>query len=196
MPVIAHHIILTGYGHWPPNDPRGSLSRGFRDPALREAGEIHHGRKRVQPSREELREYRRKVEPLLRHPLVWCDGAKRQALADAFGQVLASRRYTCYACAIMSNHAHLLIRRHLDKAEKMIRRFWDAGAVVLRACRDVPDDHPVWALDPYKRFKSTPDEVRQCIQYIHDNPLQVGEPPQDWPFVVPYDGWPHHRQKG
>ncbi|MCE5325581.1 MAG: hypothetical protein ABFD92_17650 [Planctomycetaceae bacterium] len=25
--IIAHHIILTGYGHWLPNDPRGSLSR-------------------------------------------------------------------------------------------------------------------------------------------------------------------------
>ena len=172
------------------------MSRGFRDPALREAGEIHHGRKRVQPSREELRDYRRKIDPLLRHPLIWFDGAKRQALADAFAQVLASRRYTCYACAIMSNHAHLLIRRHRDRAEEMIEVLWKTSAAVLRALPDVPDDHPIWALDPYKRYKNTPDEVRQCIQYIRDNPLQVAEPPQHWPFVTAYDGWPYHKRKG
>ncbi|OQB82433.1 MAG: hypothetical protein BWX88_03985 [Planctomycetes bacterium ADurb.Bin126] len=24
--VIGHHLMFTGYGHWLPNDPRGSLS--------------------------------------------------------------------------------------------------------------------------------------------------------------------------
>lgn len=28
--IIAHHLILHGYGHWLPNDPRGSGSREIR----------------------------------------------------------------------------------------------------------------------------------------------------------------------
>ena len=29
--IIAHHLILTLYGHWPPNDLRGSGSEDFYD---------------------------------------------------------------------------------------------------------------------------------------------------------------------
>lgn len=29
-PIIAHHLILHGYGHWFPNDPRGSGSDEVR----------------------------------------------------------------------------------------------------------------------------------------------------------------------
>lgn len=26
MAIIAHHLVLTGYGQWLSNDPRGSMS--------------------------------------------------------------------------------------------------------------------------------------------------------------------------
>jgi hypothetical protein len=47
--VIAHHLIWTLYGWWLPNDPRGSTSRAIRNDVLRDLGELHFGRKRVQP---------------------------------------------------------------------------------------------------------------------------------------------------
>ena len=43
--VIAHHLIWTLYGHWLPNDPRGSGSRELLDEKFAPLGEIHHGRK-------------------------------------------------------------------------------------------------------------------------------------------------------
>jgi hypothetical protein len=55
--VIAHHIILTGYGHWLPSDPRGSRSLEFHRPDLGDFGPIHLGRKREQPSKEELQAF-------------------------------------------------------------------------------------------------------------------------------------------
>ena len=77
MPVIAYHIILTGYGRWPPNDPRGSRPTGFREASQRQAGEIHYGRKARQPSQEELRAFHREIGPMLRHPAIWF-GADRE----------------------------------------------------------------------------------------------------------------------
>ena len=41
--VIAHHIILTGYGHWLPNDPRGSMSREVHSARIAELGPDHDG---------------------------------------------------------------------------------------------------------------------------------------------------------
>ena len=48
--VIAYHLIWTAYGYWLPNDPRGSGSRTIRNDIIAELGELHHGRKRVQPA--------------------------------------------------------------------------------------------------------------------------------------------------
>jgi hypothetical protein len=49
--VKAAHLVLTGYGHWLPNDPRGSGSEEIRKLGLEMLGPIHFGSKRVQPPR-------------------------------------------------------------------------------------------------------------------------------------------------
>ena len=112
--IIAHHIILTGYGHWVGSDIRGSGSTDVRNKKLAELGPIHFGRKNVQPSREELREFYRKVKPTLAFPHVWFDEARRQAIGSAFEEAIKKFRYTVYAGAVLRNHAHLVIRRHHD----------------------------------------------------------------------------------
>jgi len=78
--VIAHHIILTGYGHWLPNDIRGSGSTHLKREKLGELGPIHYGRKRIQPPKKELRDFYRRAELLLKYESIWFDHAKRQAL--------------------------------------------------------------------------------------------------------------------
>ena len=47
--VIAYHLIWTAYGWWLPNDPRGSMSELIASDIIAELGELHYGRKRVQP---------------------------------------------------------------------------------------------------------------------------------------------------
>jgi len=89
--VIAHHIILTGYGHWLPNDIRGSGSTHLKQDQLAELGPSHYGRKRIQPPKQELRDSYRRAEPLLKHQPIWFDHAKRQALGEAFFQVIEGR---------------------------------------------------------------------------------------------------------
>jgi REP element-mobilizing transposase RayT len=157
-------------------------------------GPIYHGRKPkyLQPSRKELREFHKQAEPLLAYSRFWMDDAKRQAIGDALAQVIATRKYTVWACAILSNHAHLVIRRHRDDALTVWNAFADESRAKLRVFADIGPKHPVWALRPYKVFLRTPDEVRGRIAYVEHNPEKEGLQRQHFDFVQPYNNWPFH----
>ncbi len=193
--IIGHHLIWTLYGHWLPNDPRGSGSEAVRDPKFEALGELYRGRKpeHLQPSREELRVFHRQAEPLLEFPRFWMDEAKRQAVGGAIGEMVAARRYTVWACAVLSNHMHMVIRRHRDDALSMWDAIVDLTRLRLRLFSDVGDDHPVWAARPYKVFLRTPDEVRARIKYVDRNPEKEGLSRQQYAFVQSYDNWPFHK---
>jgi hypothetical protein len=55
--VIAYHLIWTAYGWWLPNDPRGSGSRTIRQEIIADLGELHYGRKQVQPADRDVRDF-------------------------------------------------------------------------------------------------------------------------------------------
>lgn len=193
--IIAQHLILHGYGHWLPNDPRGSGSDEVREEKLQELGPIHPGRKTVQPPRSELREFYRQANPKLDFTPIWFEDAKRQVVGGAFAEVVRSQRYTVYACAVLKNHAHLCVRRHRDDARTMWSHFADASRSALRSLPGVADDHPVWSIRPYKVFLYTPEDVRRVVAYIESNPVKERLAPQNWALVTPYDGWPHLAKK-
>jgi len=184
--VIAYHLILTGYGHWLPNDPRGSLSCEVRADALRKVAPIHFGRRTIQPSQPVLRAFMREAQPRLAFPILWFDPAKRQALGEAFAQVIGAKDYTCHACAILSNHAHLVIRKHRDRAEEMLGAFIGMSKSRLRAMDDIPAGHPIWSDDLYKKFLFSPDEVIRTIRYVEQNPVKSDLSPQQHDFIRPY----------
>ena len=121
--VIGYHLIWTAYGWWLPNDPRGSSSHEIRVERFATLGKLHQGRKAIQPSSAEIRRFYATAHDLLVHePKTFTDPEIR-LLGGLFEQVILERGYTCYACAIMPEHVHLLIRRHRDRAETMIAQF-------------------------------------------------------------------------
>jgi REP element-mobilizing transposase RayT len=193
--IIGHHLIWTLYGHWLANDLRGSGSTELYDEKFGALGPIYHGRKprHLQPRRKELRAFHKKAEPLLNFPRFWLDDAKRQAIARAFAKVVAERSYTVWACAILSNHVHMVIRRHRDDALAMWHAFADASRIVLGQFDDISDHHPVWSSRPYKVFLRTPEEVRGRITYVDGNPEKEGLPNQHYDFVQSYNNWPYHK---
>lgn len=186
--VVAYHLILTGYGHWLPNDPRGSMSHRVWSKKLRGAGTIHYGRKEQQTSREELHAFYQRAEQELAQPVLWFDAAKRQAIAEAFEEVVAANRYTCFACDISTNHAHVVIRKHRHKAEQMIEALKCESIKIVRSLKDCPDDHPVWSDNPRKRFISTLDHLREAIRYISEHHAKSNLRMQSYRFVTPYNG--------
>lgn len=190
--IIAYHLIWTAYGWWLPNDPRGSMSRTVESDILTELGELHYGRKQVQPSSAEIHEFYSKATSSLKHPLLELGPRDRDAVACAFAEAISENRYTCYACAIMPDHAHLMIRKHRHKAEEMIDRLQASSRLRLRTLCFRAADHPVWGGPGWKVYLDHPDEIRRTIRYVQDNPVKLRLPRQDWSFVTDYDGWPLH----
>ena len=195
--IIAHHLLFPLYGHWAPNDPRGSGSAELFNDELEALGPIHFGRKpqHLQPSREELRAFHRAFKAKLKHRPFWIDQHTRALIATAFQNVIDRRGYTVYACAICSNHAHAVVRVHRDDALAMWDAFAEESRTLLRSCGEIEADHPVWADRPYKVFLNSIQQVRTCIGYVQQNPVKEGLAPQAWPFVKVYDGWPLHKAK-
>jgi len=188
----AHHLIWTAYGCWLPNDPRGSGSTTIRKDVLREVGELHHGRKQVQPPASEERRFYQQATPLLRHAVLTFGENECLQLGNAFAEVIAAERYTCWACAIMPDHVHVLLRKHKHSAETMIEALKQDSRAGLVEGHFRSLDHPTWSEGGWKVFLDHPDEVWRTLRYIEKNPLPLGEAVQSWAFVTPYDGWPLH----
>ncbi|MBL8850244.1 MAG: transposase [Planctomycetaceae bacterium] len=187
--VIAHHLMWTAYGFWLPNDPRGSMSREVAAEKIADLGPLHYGRKARQPSSSELSEFRLQAQSALKYELLSFAADDIQLLACGFADVIKQKAYTCYACAIMPDHVHLLIRKHRDKGEAIIERFQLATRELLIDAGRRPTDHPVWGGPGWNVFQSTPQQVENTIRYILNNPVRIGRPMQHWPFVTLYDGW-------
>ncbi len=191
--VIAYHLIWTAYGWWLPNDPRGSGSTTIRNDLIAELGELHFGRKRVQPAGRIVREFYEQAAKVLQHPLLTFDATSRAVIGAGFADAIQHNRYTCYACAIMPDHVHILIRKHRDSAEDMIEKLKTASRLRLSATGLRTADHPTWAGGSgWRVFLDHPDDVRRTITYIDKNPAQIGLALQRWAFVKDYDGWPLH----
>jgi REP element-mobilizing transposase RayT len=191
--VIGYHLVWTAYGWWLPNDPRGGGSATLRNDVLAELGELHVGRKALQPSAKAIREYYKQAADLLKHPLLTFDEACRLLIAEAFAKVVAEQCYTCYACAIMPDHVHLVIRKHKDTAEEMADHLQQASRQRLIEAGQRALTHPTWLAGPgWNVFLDHPDEVRRTIRYVERHPIKIGLPAQRWPFVKVYDNWPLH----
>ncbi len=190
--VIAHHLVWTAYGWWLPNDPRGSMSTAITSDTIAELGELHYGRKKLQPCSAAIRDFYHRAESHLKHALLAFDADEVALVGEAFCQVVRDQRLTCYAGAIMPDHVHLLVRKHRLKAEEMIQQLQAASAAVLRTVGRRSPHHPVWGGPGWKVFLDHPDEVRRTICYIQQNPVKLRRPAQRWDFVQNYDGWPLH----
>jgi REP element-mobilizing transposase RayT len=181
--IVGYHLIWTAYG-W-----RGSGSHEIRVERLAELGDLHHGRKRVQPPPVELRRFYQAARTRLNCELLTFNEEDVRVIAESFARVVAERRYSCYACAIMPDHVHALIRRHTDRAETMIEQLQDASGNALVDAGRRPVGHPVWGGPGWKVFLETREDLERVIRYIRDNPTKASLPEQRWDFVKEYDGW-------
>jgi len=190
--VIAHHIMWTLYGWWLPNDPRGSTSQTVCCDLIAELGELHQGRKPVQPAGKELRRFYKQASSVLKFPLLSLSEKEFSLVAEAIGQAVSESNYTCYACTVMPDHLHLVIRKHRDLAEEMIEKIQvlSRKRLVELGLRD--SAHPTWTLGGWKVYLDHPEEVQRTIHYVEQNPVKRRLPVQNWSWVSKYDNWPLH----
>lgn len=194
--VIAYHLIWTAYGTWLPNDPRGSGSTSVLSDLLAELGELHYGRRKIQPAYSQVREFYNQAEPRLRFPVIRHDEANRNLIAAGIADAISEHHYTCYACAVLPDHKHLIIRKHRHLAEAMIDNIQASSRLRLSPSPTIPANHPIWTDGGWKVFLDSPYRIRAVVSYIEKNPIKVKLPPQNWPFVTQYDGWPFASKRG
>lgn len=188
--VAGYHLIWTLYGFWLPNDPRGSTSTDVRVVPIQELGEHHYGRKEHQPSSQELRDFLKSASDALAHEVYILDDAEIALVGAALGNHIRDKGYVCYACAVMPDHVHILIRRHDHRAEDMIAGLQEKARSALVEAGNRPVNHPVWTDGSgWKTFINSRRQFEKEIKYIWRNPKKIGRPEQMWDFVQPYDGW-------
>ncbi|MGQ9575302.1 MAG: transposase [Thermoguttaceae bacterium] len=197
MAIRAYHLIITAYGFWLPNDPRGSWSDWIRQWELLRFGDATKlATRRSVASRPHDRQVRELAKRALQYPPVVF--SRRQALAIGMGFKRAIREsgYVVYACSILPEHAHLVVARHEHRAEQI------AGHLKGRATQQLCLEglHPLagyrqadgtvpspWARKSWNVFLQTDQRIQRAIQYVQANPLREGKPPQRWSFVVPFE---------
>jgi REP element-mobilizing transposase RayT len=131
--------------------------------------------------------------PLLQHTLLTFDDPARTEIARALVEEIARQTYTCWGCAVMPDHIHVLIRKHKYQAEEMAENLMLASRTRLVETGHREPNHPTWIAGfGWKVFLDHPDEIWRTIHYIEQYPIKIGLPAQKWAFVKPYDNWPLH----
>src|SRR5436309_10894141 len=99
MPVIAYHVVVTTYGSWLPNDPRGSNSKEVRADNLKPFGPatlVTHTRRSV-ANRPHDRAARHSAKRALTRPEVFFNGHQALSVGNGFGVQVAKSGYQVHA---------------------------------------------------------------------------------------------------
>ena len=188
--VGGYHLIWTAYGFWLPNDPRGSTSSEVRIAAIKDLGSLHYGRKIKQPTANEIKVFRTNARDALKHSVLTLDDEGITMVGTIIGRDIAAKDYVCYACAVMPDHVHLLIRRCRDRAENIVAHIQETTRADLIEAGMRSPTHPVWTKGPgWKGFLNSVRDFERTIGYIRGNPEEIGRREQSWDFVTAYDGW-------
>lgn len=194
--VLGYHLIISAYGFWLPNDPRGSWSTIVRNPNLREFGEATKVEThRSVAGRPHNRERRFAAKRALAHPPVQFNGIQARAVARGFGTYIEKSGITVWACAVMPDHAHVVMARHhydveimgnlmKGEATKQLNREGVhpfAGLVGVRGRVPTCFGRKWWVV-----YNDSEEDLNRSIESVEKNPIKAGYKTQRWPFVVPY----------
>lgn len=192
--MIAFHLIISAYGFWLPNDPRGSWSDFVGSWELYKFGpatKVNDARNYAKDPHDAA--LRRAAKNALKYPPVRFDDVQRRAIAAGFARACDEAQYRCRACCIGHDHAHLVIARH-DRQITVI-----AGHLKAAATRSLTDSgvHPLtghtgkrgglptpWSEGCWKVFIDDDEQLASAIRYVERHPEKEGLGSQMWEFVV------------
>jgi len=185
--VLAYHLIVSCYGFWLPNDPRGSWSDEVRRYELLQFGPATkvHTRRSVAGIEHDYA-MRAAAKAALRDPPVRFIGTQARAIIRGFTTICQEKAYRVFACAIMPDHVHLVIERSDMVVEEVSRRLKAGGTIRLNK-EGLGFGRSPWAQGEWKVFLNDAWEIRRAVRYVERNPTRAGFKRQNWGFVVPYD---------
>jgi hypothetical protein len=165
--MLAAHIILTTYGFWLPNDPRGSWSDFVGAWELLKYGKATKVSTRASVAHvRHNQQLRREAKTALKYPPVFLD-----------------------------DHVHLVIAPHERMYEQIVSHLRSRATTQLRAEQVHPfasyeRDGRVpsfWGEGLWKVYCFDREHVRNAIAYVKRNPPREGKRAQEWSFVQPFE---------
>jgi REP element-mobilizing transposase RayT len=196
--VEAYHVVIPCYGFWLPNDERGSGSWYVGSKALYKFGRATHvDSQRSVAGRPYDRALRVEAKKNLKYAPVVFNGRQARAIARGIAKYVRKSGLIVYACAIMSDHIHLVVLRHRYSIEKVMIKLKAAATTQLieeglHPFQDIIEKDgqrpKVFARDGRHIFLNSEEDVRGRIKYVRENPIKIGLREQIWSFVVEYRG--------
>jgi REP element-mobilizing transposase RayT len=196
--VRAYHIIISCYGFWLPNDPRGSWSTWVRSWELFRYGgpatkvQTHRSVAGA-PHNRQLRLAMKKH--LQRAPVVFT-GAQARSVALGIGHAAREGGYIILACAVLKDHVHVVVARDGRLSEQIRSHLKRAASKQLREDRlhpfanDPQTDGSLpspWSRGGWQVFLDSPEDIRRAIEYVENNPVREGLRRQRWSFVTAFE---------
>lgn len=193
--VLASHIIITMYGFWLPNDPRGSWSDFVGAWELFRFGPATKTTERRNLARDEHdRDLRLRAKRALKFPPIEVTGRQALVIAEAFRDVSKQKGYKFHALSILPKHIHAVVARHERDAEDIMghlkfaatRRLIDCGLHPFQTIQTTAGRVPtMWTKRGWKVYLDSIEDIDRAIQYVIENPIKEGKRAQKWSFLQP-----------
>ncbi len=191
--VLAYHVIISFYGFWLPNDPRGSWSEWVASWELFRYGpatKVDTDKSVAYAPHDRAERLRAKES--LRYPPVLLTGVQARAVARGFATACEESGYVILACAILPDHVHLIIGRNDRPIAQIVSHLKGRATQQLKREGLHPFDFvklkdgslpSPWAQKYWKIFVDSEEYVDCAITYVEHNPEKEGKPKQKWSFV-------------
>ena len=180
--ILAFHSIISNYGIWLPNEPRGSWSEVVRKWEL-----YLWGVATTVTTRRSLakRSYDRQKKSYLVDEPAFDPVIFTGAQARLVGMSLQRVPYPIYALAVMKNHTHIVHGR-TDRDVRRAVGHMKAEATRLLRRHGHFIDHSPWADHGWNVYLDSVQDVERAIAYTNDNPMRDGMRKQVWQCVMPF----------
>src|SRR5438445_8334269 len=154
--VIAYHLILSFYGFWLPNDPRGSWSDfvGAWELFITAGKATKTDIRRSVARTPHNRELRLAAKEALSRPGVKFNGVQARAIGRGFTDYVAKSGLPVWACSIMPEHVHLVTGPFRLSVEQLVIQLKGAATEQLIEEKIHPfgGDAKCWTRGEWKVF--------------------------------------------
>jgi REP element-mobilizing transposase RayT len=124
-------------------------------------------------------------------------GLQARSVGVAFNDEIRKYGGVIWACAILATHVHLIIAPHRYDIRRFLGRLKGAATKQLKADHLYPPTFSggaqhrgfsptPWSRLPWIRYIWSEEDLLWDIQYVEENPLKEGKPPQTWNCVTSY----------
>jgi hypothetical protein len=186
--VRWYHLIMTAYGFWLPNDPRGSWPTFVGSWELYKFGPATKtSEKRSLAHDPHDRERRLAAKRALKDPPARFDARQREATAIREGE------YAVHALCVGHDHAHAVVGRDQRTIEQIATHLKSRATMAMRRANVHPLAHYAlgngatptrWAAGIWSVFINDEKQLGAAIAYVERHPEKEGLLPQTYLFLT------------